>query len=244
MIKWINLPQVEWLHGRREAQYISLHDLISLLQHSSVLKIGWSFHSFCSFQLKSTFTCQSCLCDHNGSFCTVWIWGQTLTIGFRWNQMDPIRRLDLAILGLNLRHWCRLQDPLDIIWPVAGGSTFKNQTIKTFANQQWSCPSHLTMVTGVSTLASALVHPPELNHITLLHFFMWSLLTLLEMFTHPPASNYHFNFKHLSLFVYCSDVCIWIRLFVQPHSGAWHLYLHTPPLRQGTTHLLNSHRAP
>ena len=55
------------------------------------------FQSFWSVQLKSTLTCQSCLCDHNGSFCTVWIWGQTCfdswihldSVGSNWIQMEP-----------------------------------------------------------------------------------------------------------------------------------------------------------
>ena len=34
----MNLPQVEWEQERREAQYISLHDLISLLQQCIALQ--------------------------------------------------------------------------------------------------------------------------------------------------------------------------------------------------------------
>ena len=114
MIQWYwwyndkstNLPQVEWGQGRREAQYISLHARIpALQQYSNILELinfcSFSFFSFIPIEIYVT--CQSCLYDHNGSFCTAWIWGCMYTViqmdfdGISWIHMDPTRPLGFWI---------------------------------------------------------------------------------------------------------------------------------------------------
>ena len=160
------------------------------------------------------------------------------SVDIRWIQSDQWS------FGLNLRHWCRLQDPLDNSWPVLGGNTFKNHILKAFSNQQhwvWVRLSvspgngHQSVHPGICTCL-----PPWMKSHHLPTFLHVSVPTLKSSPAHPLTFILNIS---LSLCVLFPSVCAADYLFsctVMLDTD----YLHTPPLRQGTTHLLNSHRAP